>query len=649
MKLSCKPENTLAILVGIEQYADSNWPDLGGPAMDALRMAEWLLNQGVAPERIQLYVNFGTIQDSSLASQREQLLASLVAKGVNEPIEPTRVKLENALNPNSFPSLPLGESGFLLLYFSGHGLSSSSRKSRYAIAADAGTNSWDVINLTVQADNLRLQESCGAYQQQWIIQDACAENLGFGRHLRCLDIDLPETPEVAKQYSLFATRPGEFASTNPTTQSGDFTSTLLQILQSHQLAQLNIETIFSALEHEFEIAFKGNPQRPVLYRIGSDWSERSHSPWAKTACDARNALVAILNTLPINQNKIHSVFRQITHSEETLPSNLADLISALDDYLCDNPTLSNTDLFAIRLAELCSRIGAGLDKNAVQCPKHQYAQQKLEEWLDNWPRKHAAPALVAEQERLARNVRTGASSPIIVLQPFAEQKAKAWRYCDGQWSIDCLPDLPEFSPPPNQMDAWLTKAINEVTKECGIGDNPIIELVLPWERLFERYTGLQIEPEPDIPYQLGEPGLILVLRLEERWSDPKWQRPWEMQWQKIKSQLSTIPQIHWQHAPATMATDRWHWIGASEDNAKAIKKSLYQGAPFALWCAPENIVFVEETFIQCNYLEFHQHFQSIGNLQEGGNHINCLIDDPERIPPGARWQENRLCQPGQRT
>lgn len=649
MKLNCKPENTLAILVGIEQYADPNWPDLGGPAMDALRMANWLLQQGVSPHRIQLYVNFGDAINDDLLTERAQLLAALLSKGVAEPVQPDRANLERALKPHNFPPLAAGETGVLLAYFSGHGLSSSARKSRYVLTSDASSTSWDVVNLNVQADNLRLHEVCRQYPQQWIIQDACAENLGFGRNLCWGSIDLPETSEVAQQYCLFATRPGEFATTNPETQRSDFTNKLLEAIQNNALAQLNIEAVFSRLELEFEKSSAGVNQHPVLSRIGSDWAERSRSPWAKTALGARNALVEILKELPINLNQIHGVFGQITRSEESLPGSIADLVNALDDYHSANLHLSNTDLFALHLATLCARLGAGAGHLATNCGKYQAAQQKLADWVDAWSCQHAGPAVAAEQERLATDQEVGAATPIIVLQPFAEQKVQAWRFCDGDWRDDCLSGIGQFMPvTESTLDQWLVTVIGKVAEKYGIGDKPIIELVLPWRKLFDRYTGLQIEPEPDVLYRLGESSLVLVLRLEERWLDSKWNRPWKNHWQQIKTKLASTAQISWEHAPKAVRADRWQWVGALHSNARSIKKALYEGAPFAVWCAAEDIAFIEEKFTQCNYLEFHQNFQRLGNLRGDDNHIHCLVDDPERVPPGASISDNQLRQPAQR-
>ena len=52
-----QPENVYALVVAIEKYkAGSEW-DLNGPANDALKFANWLLERDVKPENIQLFLS----------------------------------------------------------------------------------------------------------------------------------------------------------------------------------------------------------------------------------------------------------------------------------------------------------------------------------------------------------------------------------------------------------------------------------------------------------------------------------------------------------------------------------------------------------------------------------------------------------------
>lgn len=68
--------NTYAIVVGIECYRQAGWT-LNGPAMDALRMANWLLEKGVLPGNMKVLINEDTDISEALGEQREQLKACL--------------------------------------------------------------------------------------------------------------------------------------------------------------------------------------------------------------------------------------------------------------------------------------------------------------------------------------------------------------------------------------------------------------------------------------------------------------------------------------------------------------------------------------------------------------------------------------------
>ncbi|WP_338848811.1 hypothetical protein V8J88_07800 [Massilia sp. W12] len=360
-----------------------------------------------------------------------------------------------------------------------------------------------------------------------------------------------------------------------------------------------------------------------------------------------SSLLALLNTLPIHIEKIRSVFQHITHRPANQQDSLESMLYELDDYAPANPDLSNTVLLAVRLCALCGQIAIqqGVKEEVKQ--SHCAAQEKLQAWLQAGPASYAAPALTAEQERLQRQALRAQCAPIIVLQPFAEQAARAWYSDDGrQWQ-----DLNLGAPDLGNLEAWLENCLRQLVARFGLHGETVIELVLPLDKLPVTCLGLEVEPVPDICYRLGESGLILLLRLQERWEHSGWHKNWRTQWELMQNNLGAMPEICWHPACKPACDGRWHWLAAPHDKAQSreFKRALYEGAPFALLCAENDEAYIREKFSACNYFDFHQHFQNFGNLRDGANHIHCLIDDPNRVPPGANPLDSQLRQPQTRS
>jgi hypothetical protein len=80
------PEETYALVVGIEKYkAGSGW-DLNGPANDAIQFVNWLLERKVNPENIHLFLspldtNRNLIQNTTLnyqAANQENIINAII-------------------------------------------------------------------------------------------------------------------------------------------------------------------------------------------------------------------------------------------------------------------------------------------------------------------------------------------------------------------------------------------------------------------------------------------------------------------------------------------------------------------------------------------------------------------------------------------
>lgn len=190
-QFTAKPENTFALVVGIEEYQENDW-NVTGPANDAVKFANWLCVRGVPKANIRLCL-------SSLAE-----------------IEQTELEIQPATEQNIFDIITnflSKESGDLLyIFWAGHGLITSER-TRRLLCAEATIKSWQNIDF----NSLLLCLSSDAFEirNHICIVDACANyvpesqrrptNLG-GR------IFSSGKPRVdSQQFVLLATRQGEKA------------------------------------------------------------------------------------------------------------------------------------------------------------------------------------------------------------------------------------------------------------------------------------------------------------------------------------------------------------------------------------------------------------------------------------------------------
>ena len=274
-------------------------------------MAQWLLAQQVPPENIQLYVNF--CEPRSEEGRATQLaLRQLMDQNRISIRSPTRASLEAALNPASLPVPPPGLNATLLVYLSGHGLSSEVKRKRYALTEDASEAVHDAIDIEYQASNLRLNPRAKRYATQWIIQDACAQTATREMRPAALYSDVPDTPQGTRQYCLYATRPGEFALTEGS-RAGEFTWQLLDVLKdAGPLCELDLKSIYSELERRF----KRLEQHPTLYSHDENWAVVSLAPGrSKSDSEATAALVPLIGLMDISVPMIRAVFHDVARSE----------------------------------------------------------------------------------------------------------------------------------------------------------------------------------------------------------------------------------------------------------------------------------------------------------------------------------------------
>jgi len=159
------PEETYALVVGIEKYqAGSEW-DLNGPANDAIQFVNWLLERKVNPENIHLFLspldtNRNLIQNTTLnyqAANQENIINAIIYKLLGEDVT--------------------GE--LLYVFWGGHGIITKSQETtrRLLFSDTDGTNNHNLdFNSLLEA--LKNSSCNSGFARQVYFIDACANSSG---------------------------------------------------------------------------------------------------------------------------------------------------------------------------------------------------------------------------------------------------------------------------------------------------------------------------------------------------------------------------------------------------------------------------------------------------------------------------------------
>ncbi len=148
------PSRTWAVIVGIDQYQDVAIGDLQNQVDHACKFARWLLDRGVLPDHILLFL-------------------SPIPASIDLNVVPKNAK-ENAIF-DSFDQIIRNNSespDLLFVYWGGHGLIAGDE--RALLTEDAAMNSLRSINLNSLLSSLRTEYF--GFEQQVFILDACARH-----------------------------------------------------------------------------------------------------------------------------------------------------------------------------------------------------------------------------------------------------------------------------------------------------------------------------------------------------------------------------------------------------------------------------------------------------------------------------------------
>jgi hypothetical protein len=212
------PQNTIAIIVGIEEYdAGQHWR-LDGPVPDACRFTSWLLSCGVPPANITLLAAPQNGNDHLVEAQR--------AAGVD--VVDARA---DTVRDRFIIKLPMESSDLLLIHWGGHGVVDD-RGERRLIYNDAVAHDRRNMNITGLLALLRTAPYRG-HPCQRIIIDSCltfARSVGWRAEMPNEEFQRNDSLPAVDQLTLFAASDGERARNDDVLQTGLFSRAVLESL-----------------------------------------------------------------------------------------------------------------------------------------------------------------------------------------------------------------------------------------------------------------------------------------------------------------------------------------------------------------------------------------------------------------------------------
>jgi len=213
--MNALPQNTQAIVVGVETYdVGSNW-NLDGPANDACKFVKWLRARGVPDVQIALFVS-ALPENQSLVKGLDVVSQQATHAAI------TKTLTDNLAN----------KSGDLLVFFwGGHGVVDA-QNSRRLFCADATEAHPRHISLNNVLTTWRTN-TIGHFPCQIGFVDACQNYLEYTRIASTMPEDvLPSgTPRDVEQFFLLAASAGELAANMTREKTGAYSQALLQELE----------------------------------------------------------------------------------------------------------------------------------------------------------------------------------------------------------------------------------------------------------------------------------------------------------------------------------------------------------------------------------------------------------------------------------
>ncbi|MFD7403204.1 caspase family protein [Streptomyces sp. NPDC059866] len=192
------PQNTFAVLVGVEEYESSSFPTLKGAAADALRHAEWLRRSGVPPAQIRLCVS----PDHSPDVQNAARSLGLTVRPAHQADVEGLLKTE----------LPQWEGDLLWLAWSGHGVTDPRTRELLLPFGDGTDYAEQTLAATSLQDTLLHHPHYQRIPKKIFFIDTCRLHERVAEHYGVLK--LPAAPHATTDTRLsvlYATQDDDYA------------------------------------------------------------------------------------------------------------------------------------------------------------------------------------------------------------------------------------------------------------------------------------------------------------------------------------------------------------------------------------------------------------------------------------------------------
>jgi len=259
-------EQVYALVVGIEQYQAGSDYDLNGPANDALQFATWLLDQGVQPDHIRLFL--------SPLERNRSVNEIAVAKGL-KPEPATRGHVDSTIR-SEFTS-ENGRGDLLYVFWGGHGTvtGTDGTKRRLLFADTDDQNKWN-LNVNSLVDALRTAAHGSGFPQQIFVFDACANPI-YQEGWQTTQVKAAGSSFAASgqnsvhmQWVLFASSEYEVAINDSELGTGRFSQAVLDELKDQPLLPElpEMEALIKRTQVDFLMKQKSQPA--YWLRIGND-------------------------------------------------------------------------------------------------------------------------------------------------------------------------------------------------------------------------------------------------------------------------------------------------------------------------------------------------------------------------------------------
>ncbi|AGM07150.1 caspase family protein [Amycolatopsis keratiniphila] len=634
------PERTIAIVVGIEEYAAGAHWRLDGPVPDACRFTGWLLSCGVPPANITLLT--APLDDNKHWVEEQR------AEGVD--IVDARA---NTIRNRLITELPGQCSDLLLIHWGGHGVVDD-RNERRLIYNDAAANDRRNMNITGLLALLRTSPYRG-HPHQRIVIDSCltfARTVGWQTGLPDERFQHNDPLLAVDQLTLFAASDGERAKNDNVLQTGLFSQTVLDSLSE---VPGEWPPDFTKVRHDVDSKFqelradRRTRQVPshIWFRRGSDdetliFTTEFSSPRA----DAGALGMALLEPGEYNELRkilrvgappdLRGLYREATRSVElSPPQNLDDVRSIVDTL---RKPINPRPLF-----EFLVRFAAATDDEATN--------DELWKWInDVGPRYLDVDQLRDLDGQLRRTFLLVKLEPDLI---DSGHRTTVWQYIgdDGKQVV-------------TSPEAWQLRDVADALSDLlvdfdpvGTVDPPVVEFMVPTEMMDETVENLPVRLTHDeAPLGAACP---VVVRPLERFENTVWCAAHAAVWPKVASYHAYDEQaIHWiEQEPGNTAFDPSNLHGQvcaalaytyQGPSRKEVLHYLFEaGVPIALWHRAGRLtgrdllhqVLRGQPLLELPDVVHGQRYscRRTARTDHPGRDLVLLWDDPTRVPDRPDW------------